>query len=73
MLWFGSSAGVAVANLFPEARSIGKWLLHGWHIPIAYVAGFFVMLLLIGWNPGEGPKMSPVVAPAVSMTPANAN
>jgi Na+/H+ antiporter NhaD/arsenite permease-like protein len=73
MLWFGSSAGVAVANLFPEARSIGKWLLHGWHIPIAYVVGFFVMLLLIGWNPGEGPKMSPVVAPAVSMTPANAN
>ncbi|HET6718301.1 MAG TPA: citrate transporter, partial [Rhodocyclaceae bacterium] len=26
MLWFGSSAGVAVASLFPEARSVGQWL-----------------------------------------------
>jgi hypothetical protein len=30
MLWFGSSAGVAVANLFPEAKSAGQWLRHGW-------------------------------------------
>jgi hypothetical protein len=35
MLWFGSSAGVAVANLFPEAKSVGQWLRHGWFIPSA--------------------------------------
>ena len=26
MIWFGSSAGVAVSNLFPEAKSVGQWL-----------------------------------------------
>ncbi len=32
MIWFGSSAGVALSNLFPEARSVGQWLRHGWHV-----------------------------------------
>lgn len=73
MLWFGSSAGVAVANLFPEARSVGKWLLHGWHIPIAYVVGFFVMLLVIGWSPKEGPKVSQGDAATIVVAPANAH
>ena len=52
MLWFGSSAGVALANLFPEAKSAGRWLLHGWHVPLAYVGGFYAMLWLTGWSPG---------------------
>ncbi|EXI69507.1 MAG: Na+/H+ antiporter, NhaD family [Candidatus Accumulibacter sp. SK-11] len=52
MLWFGSSAGVALANLFPEAKSAGRWLLHGWHVPLAYVGGFYAMLWLTGWIPG---------------------
>jgi Na+/H+ antiporter NhaD/arsenite permease-like protein len=51
MVWFGSSAGVAVANLRPEARSVGLWLRHGWPVAIAYVAGFFACLALIGWHP----------------------
>ena len=51
MIWFGSSAGVAVSNLFPEARSVGWWLRHGWHVGLAYVVGFFVMLWTLGWNP----------------------
>jgi hypothetical protein len=51
MIWFGSSAGVAVANMYPEARSVGLWLRHGWHIALAYVVGFFVMLAVIGWHP----------------------
>ena len=71
MLWFGSSAGVAVANLFPEARSVGQWLWYGWHIPIAYLAGFFTMLLLVGWNPREHPKELAAEAPAVSVMPAH--
>jgi hypothetical protein len=52
MLWFGSSAGVAIANIFPEARSVGAWLKAGWHIALAYVVGFFVMLAVLGWNAG---------------------
>lgn len=51
MIWFGSSAGVALANMYPEARSVGRWLLHGWHVAVAYVIGFFVMLWVLGWNP----------------------
>jgi Na+/H+ antiporter NhaD/arsenite permease-like protein len=51
MIWFGSSAGVAISNLYPQARSVGAWLRYGWHVPVAYVIGFFVMLLLRGWHP----------------------
>ena len=51
MIWFGSSAGVAVSNLFPEARSVGRWLRFGWHVALAYVVGFLVMLAVTGWHP----------------------
>jgi len=51
MIWFGSSAGVAVAGLMPEARSAVRWLKEGWPVVVAYVAGFFLMLALLGWNP----------------------
>ncbi len=51
MLWFGSSAGVALASMYPEAKSAGKWLLHGWHVVLAYVVGFFVLVAVVGWHP----------------------
>lgn len=51
MIWFGSSAGVAITNKFPEARSVFQWLKSGWHIAVAYVLGFFVLLFLWGWEP----------------------
>ena len=51
MVWFGSSAGVALTNLFPEARSVVRWVKEGWYVPVAYVVGFGVMLALLGWNP----------------------
>lgn len=51
MMWFGSSAGVAVANVFPEAKSALLWLRAAWFVPAAYVIGFFVMLGLLGWHP----------------------
>ncbi len=67
MIWFGSSAGVAVANMFPQARSVGLWLRHGWFIPVAYVIGFFVMLLLIGFHPGSVPRgVAPATAASAS-------
>ncbi len=52
MVWFGSSAGVALTNLYPEGRSVFSWLRQGWFVAVAYVAGFFAMLLSLGWNPG---------------------
>jgi hypothetical protein len=51
MIWFGSSAGVAVSNLFPECRSVGEWLRHGWHVAVGYVVGFIVLMAVLGWNP----------------------
>ena len=51
MIWFGSSAGVALSNMYPEAKSVGLWLRHGWHVAVAYVIGFFVMLAVLGWHP----------------------
>ena len=62
MLWFGSSAGVALSNLFPEAKSVGQWLRHGWFIAVGYVVGFFALLLILGWEPHENHKED--VAPA---------
>ena len=51
MIWFGSSAGVALSNLYPQARSVGAWVMHGWHVALAYVLGFAVMFALLGWRP----------------------
>ena len=51
MIWFGSSAGVALSNLFPEAKSVGRWVSGGWHVVLAYVVGFFVLLAVMGWQP----------------------
>ena len=51
MIWFGSSAGVALSNMFPEAKSVGSWLKHGWHVALAYVVGFAVLLATLGWQP----------------------
>jgi Na+/H+ antiporter NhaD/arsenite permease-like protein len=52
MIWFGSSAGVAISNMYPEARSVGAWLRGGWHVALAYVVGFAVLMTALGWNPG---------------------
>jgi Na+/H+ antiporter NhaD/arsenite permease-like protein len=51
MIWFGSSAGVAVSNLFPEAKSVGAWVKAGWYVAPAYVAGFAALMLVLGWHP----------------------
>ena len=51
MIWFGSSAGVALSNMYPEAKSVGRWVTQGWPVAAAYVIGFFVMLAVVGWHP----------------------
>ena len=69
MIWFGSSAGVALASMYPEAKSVGSWLRNGWHVALAYVVGFFVMLALLGWHPDPPHKRSggtATTAPAAS-------
>jgi len=69
MIWFGSSAGVALSNMFPESKSVGRWLYHGWHVTLAYVLGFFVLLLVLGWHPNLPHKagVPPATPPAQSV------
>ena len=66
MMWFGSSAGVALASVYPQARSVGLWLRHGWPVVIAYVVGYFVMFAIHGWHPNAPHKhgAAPVVQQA---------
>lgn len=51
MLWFGSSAGVALSNMYPEAKSVGRWLKEGGVVAVAYIIGFAALLLVVGWHP----------------------
>jgi hypothetical protein len=68
MIWFGSSAGVALSNMYPEAKSVGLWLRHGWHVALAYVIGFFVLLAVLCWQPH--PKRAATALPKASAAPA---
>jgi Na+/H+ antiporter NhaD/arsenite permease-like protein len=67
MIWFGSSAGVALCTLFPAARSVTRWLRRGWWVAVAYVIGFFVMLSVWHWHP-DAPHPVKVVERATVFT-----
>lgn len=47
MIWFGSSAGVAISNKFPQAKSVVQWIKNGWHVALAYVIGFGVLMIFV--------------------------
>ena len=68
MIWFGSSAGVALSSLYPEIRSVGAWLKGGWHVAVSYVIGFFVLLAVMGWHP-DRPHRTPDATNSIA-TPA---
>ena len=51
IIWFGSSAGVAVSNMYPEAKSTIEWMRRSWYVPLSFVVGYLLMLLIIGWHP----------------------
>jgi Na+/H+ antiporter NhaD/arsenite permease-like protein len=61
MIWFGSSAGVALSNMYPEARSVVNYVKSGWHITFAYIVSFFVMLAIAGWHPHKPHKNKQIV------------
>ena len=69
MVWFGSSAGVAVSNLYPEARSVVQWLKAGWHVALGFVAGYLVMLAVVGWHPAPLKGAPAAAAPAAAASP----
>jgi Na+/H+ antiporter NhaD/arsenite permease-like protein len=58
MIWFGSSAGVALTNIYPQAKSVTQYVKSGWHVTLAYVISFLVMLNIVGWKPAPDHHMS---------------
>ena len=71
MIWFGSSAGVALAGMYPQARSVGLWVRHGWHVAVAYVIGFFVLLAVLGWHPNPPHKAKAAATPSHNLYSAS--
>src|SRR5206468_2099765 len=51
MIWFGSSAGVALSSQYPEAKSAVAWVRYGWHVTVAYIIAYFFMIAVLGWHP----------------------
>jgi Na+/H+ antiporter NhaD/arsenite permease-like protein len=71
MIWFGSSAGVAITNKFPEARNVVQWVKKGWHIAVAYVIGFFTLYLVMGWEPADNKEHKIINCPVPGCPKAN--
>ena len=71
MIWFGSSAGVALSQHVSRRRATsgrgcataGTWRWPTW-------SGFFVMLALIGFHPGSVPRGSAPAAAAAASAPS---
>jgi Na+/H+ antiporter NhaD/arsenite permease-like protein len=58
MIWFGSSAGVALSNMYPEAKNTVNYVKKGWHVTLAYILGFFALIGIMGWHPHAPHKKS---------------
>ncbi len=71
MVWFGSSAGVAITNKFPEGRDVFLWIRKGWHVAVAYVIGFFVLYLTMGWEPADNKEHKIINCPVPGCPVAN--
>lgn len=56
MIWFGSSAGVALSSAYPEMRNTKDYLQKGYWIAIAYTVAFLTMLQVLGFHPGSRPR-----------------
>ena len=60
--------------MYPQARSVGAWLRHGWFVAVAYIVGFLVMLAVWGWHPTEkrGKAAAEELPAAVALHPFTA-
>jgi Na+/H+ antiporter NhaD/arsenite permease-like protein len=63
MIWFGSSAGVAITNKFPESRDVILWVKNGWHVAVAYIIGFFALYFIMGWEPADNKEHKVINCP----------
>jgi hypothetical protein len=51
MIWFGSSAGVALSMVEPGIKNVRLWVKGGWSVILAFFLGFLVMYCIMGWRP----------------------
>jgi hypothetical protein len=59
MIWFGSSAGVAISKDYPDARNTGRYLKEGWFVTVAYIVAFMAQQLILPWEPHPKHKKDP--------------
>ncbi len=71
MIWFGSSAGVAITNKFPGGRNVVLWVKEGWHVAAAYIIGFFTLYLIMGWEPADNKEHKIINCPVPGCPMAN--
>jgi Na+/H+ antiporter NhaD/arsenite permease-like protein len=71
MIWFGSSAGVAITNKFPEGRDVVLWVKNAWHVTAAYIIGFFALYLIMGWEPADNKEHKIINCPVPGCPMAN--
>ncbi len=71
MIWFGSSAGVAITNKFPEGRDVIQWVKKGWHVAVAFLIGFFTLYLIMGWEPADNKEHKIINCPVPGCPMAN--
>jgi hypothetical protein len=53
--------------MYPQGKDAIAWVRGGWHVTLAYVIGFAVMLAVLGWFPQpkhEAPKTAGTVGAA---------
>ncbi|MCX6231749.1 MAG: citrate transporter [Bacteroidetes bacterium] len=68
MIWFGSSAGVALSNMYPEAKDTLKYISKGWHVILAYIVAFYVMIAVVGWHPHKPHKKHDIASEKIEMS-----
>ena len=70
LLWMlvkGDARRLWFALRHPDAPA---WLKAGWHVALAYVIGFFIMLAVVGWHPHTPHKEGGPAAASVRVAPA---
>ena len=70
MIWFGSSAGVALSNMYPEAKSVGPLACARLARAGRLRRRLRVMLALTGWHPSPKRASAPGAAPPAVSVPA---
>ena len=70
MIWFGSSAGVALSNMYPEAKSVGAGSRKAGTSRSRTSLGFAILMAVHGWQPAVEEHRPPAGPTATDITEA---